>query len=169
MVVNLVQRLKDGGATAVFHCCQTKDIGGPGDEPFLVIAYILKQLLEYQAKILCSEKLYLTLKAALEDPQWTASSWEFALGILTTVLEHFERVYIVLDRAHPINGERDRFLERFAELILRTETTGCQVKLLFVGGASMSEAWQKTTDRLNNVIGARNFHSIVRDQNDRHW
>jgi hypothetical protein len=98
--VELVERLdkeEGGNATVVYHFCKRE--GMAEDDPMhTTIARTIYQLLEARPRVLQNRVTYQDYVTRLKSDKWQQKHLKTACELCVSVLNHFERVYLILDR-----------------------------------------------------------------------
>lgn len=150
----------DGPRVAVAELyCQKSDFMDDNVKPMSAIVCLFLQLLEADPSILKDAERFESLRARFA--KWDSKShsdFKDVCELLVEVMQKFDLVYFIIDRADRISGD---FMKEFFRNIVLAQT-GVKVKTLCV--VSRDQEMARKIDDLNDEMNEKNFISLRIDQ-----
>jgi hypothetical protein len=151
----------DGPRVAVAELyCQKSDFMADNIKPMAAIVCLFLQLLEADSSILKDAERFEGLRARFTNlDSKSHSDFKHVCELLVEVMQKFDLVYFIIDRADRISGD---FIKEFLRNIVLAHT-GIKVKTLCVVSRDQQGMARKIED-LNNEMDEKNFISLCINQ-----
>ncbi|KAI9764112.1 MAG: hypothetical protein M1840_008672 [Geoglossum simile] len=126
--IEMARGLQRNKEIVALHCCQVSNLMGDPVPAYTVLSAIIYQLLRAKPARLRDQRWYTDIDATIDKPAWRQRRHVLPFEVLATLLNDFQAVYILLDRADQVK-DISTFMEGLLKIV---RTSSCRVKMLIV-------------------------------------